>query len=151
MSFKNIFTAICLSGFSAITFGQKNPVSLDFQLVSKHPTSEEMKVEGTNESVFLEQPSLTLKDVLSAKMTDPSCTTSCIIEIKFNKEGAKKLSKITRTHLNRKMGIVLNGKLLSAPTIKEKIVGGNVQINGQFDKTSASKIIESINKAKERT
>ncbi|MBP6218663.1 MAG: hypothetical protein KA436_08760 [Oligoflexales bacterium] len=147
MSFKNIFTAICLSGFSAISFGQASPVSLDFQLLNKGPTSKEMKIEGTNESVFLEQASLTIKDVVSAKLTDPSCTSSCMIGIKFSEEGAKKLSQLTRTHLNQKMGIVLNGKLLSAPTIKAEISGGEAQISGQFDRNSANGIIENINKA----
>ncbi len=147
MLFKNIFTALFISGFSIVSFGQASLVSLDFQLVNKSRTSKEMKIEGTNESVFLEKPSLMIKDVLSAKLADPSCTSSCMINIKFSKQGAKKLSELTGKHLNKKMGIVLNGKLLSTPTIKVKISGGEAQISGQFDKNSASELIENINKA----
>ena len=50
----------------------------------------------------------------------------------LNSEGAKKFAKITGENVGKMLAIILDGKILSMPVIREKIAGGNVRITGNF-------------------
>ncbi len=54
------------------------------------------------------------------------------VSITFNKKGAKKFERITEENVKKRLAIVLDGKVYSAPTIQEKIPGGRAQITGSF-------------------
>jgi len=47
-------------------------------------------------------------------------------------EGAKKFAMITEANVGKRMAIVLDGKILSMPLIRERIPGGQVRITGDF-------------------
>ncbi len=57
---------------------------------------------------------------------------------RFDGVGARDFSRITTEHTNEPFAIVLDGKVLSAPVIREPITGGSGQISGNFtvDETS---------------
>ncbi len=50
----------------------------------------------------------------------------------LSSEGAKKFAQITGDNVGKMLAIVLDGKILSMPVIREKITGGNVRITGNF-------------------
>ncbi|HQL41002.1 MAG TPA: protein translocase subunit SecD, partial [Candidatus Omnitrophota bacterium] len=54
------------------------------------------------------------------------------ISLSFNSEGSKKFASITQKNTNRRLAIVLDGEVLSAPNIKEPILSGNAEITGMF-------------------
>lgn len=60
------------------------------------------------------------------------------ISLKFNAEGSKKFGTLTQNNVGRRLAILLDGEVLSAPNIKEAILGGNAQITGQFSFEEAS-------------
>ncbi len=62
------------------------------------------------------------------------------ISLKFKMAGAKQFGKLTSDNVNKKLAILLDGKVLSAPNINEPILGGNAQITGQFSYEEASLI-----------
>jgi preprotein translocase subunit SecD len=47
-------------------------------------------------------------------------------------EGAKQFLRITEANVGRRLAIVLDGKILSMPLIRERIPGGQVRITGDF-------------------
>ena len=55
-----------------------------------------------------------------------------IVTFRFDSIGAKRFAEITRTHVGEPFAVVLDGKVLSAPTIQEPITGGSGQISGNF-------------------
>ncbi|MDR0741554.1 MAG: protein translocase subunit SecD [Rickettsiales bacterium] len=55
-----------------------------------------------------------------------------VVTTAFDTTGARKFAKMTTEHVNERFAIVLDGKVLSAPTIREPIIGGNGQISGGF-------------------
>lgn len=57
--------------------------------------------------------------------------------ITFDKPGASLFSKITGENMGKKLAIVLDKNVYSAPVIQEKIPGGRAQITGQFTDTEA--------------
>lgn len=52
--------------------------------------------------------------------------------VKFNSQGAKKFSKITGENVGKRLAIILDGKIKSAPVIREPISSGEAQITGDF-------------------
>jgi SecD/SecF fusion protein len=61
-----------------------------------------------------------------------------IVALRFNAEGAKRFAKITSENVGRRLAIVLDGKLQSAPQIREAILGGEAVITGQFSLQEAN-------------
>ncbi|MCX7987831.1 MAG: protein translocase subunit SecD [Thermodesulfovibrio sp.] len=54
------------------------------------------------------------------------------VSLRFNDAGAKIFEEITAKYVKRRLAIILDGNLYSAPVIQEKIEGGNAQISGNF-------------------
>ncbi len=54
------------------------------------------------------------------------------VSLRFNEAGAKIFEEITGKYVKRRLAIILDGNLYSAPVIQEKIEGGNAQISGNF-------------------
>ncbi|WBF67944.1 protein translocase subunit SecD [Desulfovibrio subterraneus] len=59
------------------------------------------------------------------------------VGLTFNASGARRFEQITGDHAGRRMAIVLDGKIHSAPVIQEKIRGGRASISGRFTKEEA--------------
>ncbi len=55
-----------------------------------------------------------------------------VVTTVFDAAGARKFAKLTTEHVNERFAIVLDGKVLSAPNIREPIPGGRGQISGGF-------------------
>jgi preprotein translocase subunit SecD len=54
------------------------------------------------------------------------------VSIKFNSQGATDFDRITNDNVRKRLAIVLDGVVHSAPVIQERISGGNAQITGNF-------------------
>ncbi|MBL8582799.1 MAG: protein translocase subunit SecD, partial [Rhizobiaceae bacterium] len=55
------------------------------------------------------------------------------VSFKFDSAGARQFAEITTANVGRPFAIVLDGKVLSAPVIREPIIGGSGQISGSFN------------------
>lgn len=69
---------------------------------------------------------------------DPQIPGRSIISFTMNSAGAKIFADITRQNINRPFAIVLDNKVLTAPTINSVIPNGQGQITGNFDPKEAS-------------
>jgi preprotein translocase subunit SecD len=54
------------------------------------------------------------------------------VSINFDKKGARIFEKITADNVNKRLAIVLDNTVYSAPVIQEKIAGGQARITGSF-------------------
>ncbi|MEQ1954179.1 protein translocase subunit SecD [Mesorhizobium sp. CN2-181] len=59
-------------------------------------------------------------------------TQEPIVSFRFDSLGARQFAEITSANVGRPFAIVLDGKVLSAPVIREPITGGSGQISGSF-------------------
>lgn len=59
------------------------------------------------------------------------------VGIEFNADGGKKFSELTQANVGRRLAIVLDDKVLSAPRINEHIPSGKAVITGQFSPDEA--------------
>ncbi len=55
-----------------------------------------------------------------------------IVSIALTSRGAEIFERITAEHKGRRLAIVLDGKVHSAPVLQERIAGGRAQISGSF-------------------
>ncbi|MDP7191252.1 MAG: protein translocase subunit SecD [Alphaproteobacteria bacterium] len=55
-----------------------------------------------------------------------------IVNFKFDSVGSKKFGKVTTGNVSKRLAIILDGKVVSAPVIREPILGGSGQISGSF-------------------
>ncbi len=60
------------------------------------------------------------------------------VNLQFDRKGAMIFSRLTGENVNKRLAILLDGKLHSAPNIKEKIRDGRARISGNFDMEEAS-------------
>ena len=61
-----------------------------------------------------------------------------IVSFTLNRVGAKKFAKITSQNVGKRLAIILDNKIISAPNIREQILGGSGQITGNFTFQSAT-------------
>lgn len=60
-----------------------------------------------------------------------------MVELSFDKDGAKIFDRVTFQNIGRRLAIVLDGVVHSAPVIRDRISGGNAQISGGFTNEEA--------------
>jgi preprotein translocase subunit SecD len=59
-------------------------------------------------------------------------TSEPIVTFRFNSNGARRFAGITQENVGRPFAIVLDNQVISAPVIREPILGGSGQISGNF-------------------
>ncbi len=77
-------------------------------------------------------------DLTDARAGSDPQTGQWVVNFAFNAVGARRFADITRTNVGRRFAIVLDNKVISAPVIREPILGGRGQISGSFTAASAS-------------
>jgi protein-export membrane protein SecD len=55
-----------------------------------------------------------------------------VVDFRFDATGAKRFAKVTQENVGLPFAIILDNKVISAPVIREPILGGSGQISGNF-------------------
>jgi preprotein translocase subunit SecD len=69
-----------------------------------------------------------------------SGTKDPIASFRFNGRGTRRFAHVTTENVGRPFAIVLDGKVISAPVIREPITGGSGQISGNFTLEEANSV-----------
>ena len=67
-----------------------------------------------------------------------------IVSLTFTDEGAKKFAEVTSANVGKQISIVYDGEVISAPTVKEAITGGQCQIDGMSSIEEAKELASFI-------
>ena len=65
-------------------------------------------------------------------------TSEPVVNFRFNTSGARKFAEATQQNVGKPFAIVLDNQVISAPVIREPILGGSGQISGSFTVQSAN-------------
>ena len=79
-------------------------------------------------------------ELTDAKQQFEQKTNAAVVSITFNQQGGEKFAKLTTDNVGKRFAIILDGKVLSAPSIREPILGGGAQISGSFTVQSATQL-----------
>lgn len=103
------------------------------------------RVEESTPSAILVPTDLTGADLSSAGVVFDRNTGKPSISIQFTLEGGGKFEKITGEVVGKPLAIVLDGEVISAPVVQEKISGGSAQITGNFTLDEAKQLSIQLN------
>ena len=67
-----------------------------------------------------------------------------MIILKFDGEGAKLFGELTAANVNKRLAVVVDGEVISAPNLNEAIYGGSAEISGSFTETSARSLASAL-------
>lgn len=89
-------------------------------------------------------PVLTGAYIENAQIRDMQPYTSYGIAVEFNAKGAQLFEEITSLSIGSRLAIILDGKVISAPIVQEKIGGGQAMIMGDFTQTEAEDLAAAL-------
>ena len=78
------------------------------------------------------------ENLIDAQPRMDNQTNETVVTFDFDRVGAKRFGRATTKGIGKRLAIVLDGKVISAPVIQEAIVAGSGQISGDFTFQSAT-------------
>ena len=117
--------------------------NLTFQFVSTNKSdgfgSQLLKFDnGIDEATVSKRIILSGDNLVDAKPRMDTQNNETIVSFTLDRVGAKKFARATTENVGKQLAIVLDGKIISAPSVREPIVGGSGQISGNFTFQSAT-------------
>tara|TARA_Y100000590_G_scaffold341138_1_gene389188 strand:+ start:12012 stop:13565 length:1554 start_codon:yes stop_codon:yes gene_type:complete len=116
--------------------------NLTFRLVTQQEDSfgsELLLFENSDEGLNISKRVIVSGDnLMNAKAAFDNQTNQPVVSFTFDRVGAKKFGRATSDYIGSRIAIILDGKIISAPAIREPILGGNGQITGDFTFQSAT-------------
>ena len=117
--------------------------NLTFRFVTQNQNDsfgvEKLYFEGEEKDALVSKRIILSGDnLLDAQPKVDNQTNETIVSFTLDRVGAKRFGKATSTGIGKQLAIVLDGKIVSAPVIRDAIVSGNGQISGNFTFQSAT-------------
>jgi preprotein translocase subunit SecD len=120
-------------------------MAVEFHLAQTEPGEglTEMTFEPTGEKVYLhDEVLIDHTDIASAEAIQWQGEEA--IDLTFTEPGRMKLARVTGQHVTERMGMVVDGRLLSAPRINAAITQGRAVIIGALTEEEARRIAAGI-------
>ena len=126
---------------------------LTFRLVDQSMTAQQALATGVpqgSEVLYMPQfeppqPILVRKRIMvgGESLTDAQPgfdqqTNAPVVNFRFDTAGARRFGKVTSENVGRPFAVVLDGEVITAPAIREPILGGSGQISGGFSVQEAN-------------
>jgi preprotein translocase subunit SecD len=117
---------------------------LDFRMVDGSMTAEQAQAshvpadseildgEGGQKYLIEKRVLVSGGDLVDAQPGFDQRTNEPVVNFRFNSSGARKFAEATQQNVGKPFAIVLDNKVVSAPVIREPIIGGSGQISGNF-------------------
>ena len=117
--------------------------NLTFRFVSNNDQDsfgvEKLKYEnGVDEDFVSKRIILSGDNLLDAQPRMNNQTNETVVSFTLDRVGAKRFGKAKSTGIGKQLAIVLDGKIISAPVIRDTIASGSGQISGGFTFQSAT-------------
>ncbi|MDC1159418.1 protein translocase subunit SecD [Candidatus Pelagibacter sp.] len=94
--------------------------------------------DNKNDALVSKRIILSGDNLLDAQPQMNNQTNETVVSFTLDRVGAKRFGKATSTGIGKQLAIVLDGKIVSAPVIRDTIASGNGQISGNFTFQSAT-------------
>ena len=100
---------------------------------------EKLKYEdSTEEAIVSKRIILSGDNLLDAQPQMDTQNNQTVVSFSLDRVGAKRFGKATSTGIGKQLAIVLDGKIISSPVIRDTIASGSGQISGGFTFQSAT-------------
>ena len=108
---------------------------LSFRLVTDEENdfgSEKMTSENGEEVVVNKKIIMSGENLVDAQPRVDNQSNTPMVSFTLDRYGAQKFGKVTTNNVGKRLAIVLDNKIISAPVIREAITGGGGTISGNF-------------------
>tara|TARA_B100000579_G_scaffold433530_1_gene452464 strand:+ start:1504 stop:3060 length:1557 start_codon:yes stop_codon:yes gene_type:complete len=117
--------------------------NLTFRFVTQNEeesfgTEKLMFQDGSGEAIVSKRIILSGDNLVDAQPRMDTQVNETVVTFNLDRVGSKKFAKATSTGVGKDLAIILDGKIISAPNIREPIIGGSGQITGNFTFQSAT-------------
>jgi preprotein translocase subunit SecD len=103
------------------------------------PSVERTGAQGQPQFYLVEKRVMVAGDsLIDAQPSFDQRSSEPVVSFRFDTIGARHFGEATRNNVGRLFAIVLDNKVISAPVIREPILGGSGQISGSFTTQSAA-------------
>lgn len=99
---------------------------------------------GAPFEVLRRQVMISGEQLINAQQSYDPQNNQPVVSIRFDSGGSSTFAKVTAQNVGKRFAMVLDGKVLSAPSINEPILGGSAQISGSFSVASANALAISL-------
>ena len=122
-------------------------VTLEIRVVEGKPSTGLTKTTlsgwGRTEDFYMHEDVLiTGADIDTATVV--AVSGQSVVEVVFTDAGSAKFAEITSRNLKKRLGIFVDGHLVSAPVVQAAITGGKAMINGDFTDEEADRIARGL-------
>lgn len=87
---------------------------------------------------------LTGEDIDNAAANSNPNGTGYVVNLSFKSDGGSKWAKFTSANVQQAVAVVLDGEVMSAPTIQSAITGGSTEISGKFTLKEATNLANTL-------
>ena len=94
--------------------------------------------DGSQEATVSKRIIISGENLLDAQPKMDTQNNQTIVSFTLDRVGAKRFGKATSTGIGKQLAIVLDGKIISAPVVRDTIASGSGQISGGFTFQSAT-------------
>jgi hypothetical protein len=147
-----LLALVCFLTLTLVAAEASKPVAFEVRLVLDNPASDSEQMttsptgkEGQTELLHVQKrPLIDQNAVKSASVQKNPQTGASEIEVVFTEEGAQRFAEVTRQNIDKRLAIVVAGRVLSAPVVRAEISGGRAVISGNFSEQEATQLAEKI-------
>jgi len=106
---------------------------------------DESRVVEIKDTQGFKATNLTGKYLSRASLDFDQTTFQPTVQLQFNSDGAKLFEEITARNVGKRVAIAIDGAIISAPVVNEKIIGGQAVISGNFGLDEAKALVSNLN------
>ena len=133
---------------------------LEFKMVDERPYTPGMVIPpddevlpypegGPSAKIMVQRQAIITGDqLLTAKQSYKQEDNRPIVDFSFDSVGGKKFALVTQANVGRRFAVIVDGQVISAPTINTPILGGAGYIEGNFTVESANNLAIALSSGK---
>lgn len=110
--------------------------------------SQVLPMQGGGSIAVLRRAMVTGDQLIDATQGFDATTNEPVVNIRFDGSGSRRFARATQENVGRPFAIILDNVVLSAPAIREPILGGQAQVSGSFTVESANDLAVSLRSGK---
>lgn len=104
----------------------------------------ETRVAFKDGELWLEPDVAISGEMVASARARPGADGRPVVDITLNETGKARLDSVTRAHIGRRMAILVDGKVVAAPVIRDEMAQGLAEIAGDFSTADACLMAEEI-------
>ncbi|SDG45268.1 preprotein translocase subunit SecD [Lentzea fradiae] len=112
-----------------------------YTLAPVNPPKEDTETKADDYSNYSR---LTGEDINDAVANNNPNGTGYVVNLDFKSEGGTKWAAFTSANVQQAVAVVLDGEVMSAPTIQSAITGGSTEISGKFTLKEAQNLANTL-------